>query len=77
MHRFISNDDIERFRNLIIAEEHENCKDYINYKKLYEYLFYSGFPQIRNKCKNTLKIIEKIKKELEEINDLKETQKED
>ncbi|WP_055159170.1 hypothetical protein [Anaerostipes hadrus] len=40
MHRFISNEDIERLRNLIIAEEHKNCKDYINYKKSYEYLFY-------------------------------------
>ena len=76
MHRFISNEDIERFRNLIIAEEHENCKDYINYKKLYGYLFYFGFPQIRNKCKNTLKIIERVKNELKKINHLKEDQKE-
>ncbi len=75
MHRFISNEDIERFRNLIIAEEHKNCKDYINYKKSYEYLFYFGFTKIRDKCKDTLKIIARMKKELEEINDLKEDRK--
>lgn len=76
MHRFISNEDIERFRNLIIAEEHKNCKDYINYKKSYEYLFYFGFTKIRDKCKDTLKIIARMKKELEEINDLKEDRRE-
>lgn len=76
MHRFISNEDIERFKNLIIAEEHKNCKDYINYKKSYEYLFYFGFTKIRDKCKDTLKIIARMKKELEEINDLKEDRKE-
>lgn len=75
MHRFISNEDIERFKNLIIAEEHKNCKDYINYKKSYEYLFYFGFTKIRDKCKDTLKIIARMKKELEEINDLKEDRK--
>ena len=75
MHRFISNEDIERFRNLIIAEEHKNCKDYINYKKSYEYLFYFGFTKIRDKCKDTLKIIARMKKEMEEINDLKEDRK--
>lgn len=75
MHRFISNEDIEKFKNLIISEEHENSKDYINYKKSYEYLFYSGFPEIKNKCKDTLKIIERTKNELEKINNLKESQK--
>lgn len=44
--------------------------------KSYEYLFYFGFTKIRDKCKDTLKIIARMKKELEEINDLKEDRKE-
>lgn len=40
-------------------------------------VFFFGFPKIKDKCKNTLKIIERVKKELEKINDMKEIQKED
>lgn len=76
MHRFISNEDIERLKRIIIEEEKSGDSNLYVLKKN-SYLHKLGFYRIKDKCKDTLKIIERVKKELEEINDLKEAQKED
>lgn len=76
MHRFISNKDIERLKRIIIEEEKSGDSNLYVLKKN-SYLHKLGFYRIKDKCKDTLKIIERVKKELEEINDLKEAQKED
>lgn len=72
MHRFISNEDIERLK-MIMIEEQNGSNLYL--LKENSYLHKLGFYRIKDKCKDTLKIIERVKKELEEINDLKEDRK--
>ena len=72
MHRFISNEDIERLK-MIMIEEQNGSNLYL--LKENSYLHKLGFYGIKEKCEKTLEVIDKAKKKLNEIKISKENQK--